>query len=195
MPYNSQTHHRQSIRLKNYDYSQDGMYFITICTQDKKCIFGNISDSEKGEMTYRLFRFGEIAKNEWFKTAEIRDNIKLDAFILMPNHLHGIIVIDNDYQYGKNTRDDNGRGTVLRAPTAVAVEQFGKPTPNTIPTIIRSYKATVTKQINILRNTPSESVWQRNYYEHIIRDEKAYNNIREYIECNPYNWEGDELFV
>jgi len=119
----------------------------------------------------------------------------------MPNHLHGIIVINNDNRYSRD-RTCNSRGTERRAPTATVttenfpiIEQFGKPTPNTIPTIIRSYKATVTKQINILRNTPSESVWQRNYYEHIIRNEESYNLIREYIMNNPYNWEEDKLFL
>ncbi|MFH1612032.1 MAG: hypothetical protein ABH887_02085, partial [bacterium] len=78
MQYNPQTHHRRSIRLENYDYSQEGCYFITICTQDRKCIFGDISENKNGEMFYRLYKFGEIAKNEWFRTEEIRNNIKLE---------------------------------------------------------------------------------------------------------------------
>ncbi len=86
----------------------------------------------------------------------------------------------------------NGRGTMHRAPT---VEQFGKPTSNTIPTIIRGYKSSVTKQINILRKQPGVPVWQRNYYEHIIRDEKSYYQISEYIQTNPLKWQDDKYYI
>ena len=130
-----------------------------------------------------LNEYGRIAEREWIKTSEIRPNIHLDVFVIMPNHIHGIIQIN---------KIGNRRGTTHRAPT---VEQFGKPTSNTIPTIIRGYKSSVTKQINILRNKPDVPVWQRNYYEHIIRDEKSYYKISEYIKTNPLKWHDDKYYA
>ena len=164
---------RKSIRLSGYDYSQSGMYFITICSHGKLPIFGNIIAK-----ILLLSEIGKIVNKEWQKTATIRRNIELDDYVIMPNHLHGIITIIND----------KGRGTVHRAPTH---EIFGKPTTNSIPTIIRSFKATTTKQINILRNSPGSKVWQRGYYEHVIRNEEALERIRDYIVTNPENWSSD----
>jgi len=164
---------RKSIRLSGYDYSQSGMYFITICSHGKLPIFGNIIAK-----ILLLSEIGKIVNKEWQKTATIRRNIELDDYVIMPNHLHGIITIIND----------KGRGTVHRAPTH---EIFGKPTTNSIPTIIRSFKATTTKQINILRNSPGSKVWQRGYYEHVIRNEEALERIRDYIVTNPENWSRD----
>jgi len=186
MKYNPEMHHRRSIRLKGYDYSQNGAYFITLCTQDRRSIFGKII---KGEM--QLSQLGIIARDEWLKTSEMRKNIEMDEFVVMPNHFHGIIVID----------DFLGTGTLQRAPTrAHTREQFGKPTSNTIPTIIRGYKAAVTKQINTIQinagvyNKP-ERIWQRNYYEHVIRNEASLNRIREYIMSNPLNWQADDYYL
>jgi len=175
--YNPDIHHRRSIRLKGYDYSQAGLYFITICTKNREHLFGQI---ENGIMI--LNEFGEIANNEWLKTADIRDNVELLEYIIMPNHMHGIILL--------NDMDDR-RGTARRAPTM----QFGKPIPRSLPTIIRSFKSAVTKQINILRNMPGVPVWQRNYYEHIIRNEKSYYQIAEYIRNNPLKWQDDKYYA
>jgi len=112
----------------------------------------------------------------------MRGNVELDEYIIMPNHLNGILVIV----------DDGGRGTVHRAPTTTPkYESFGKPVSGSIPTIIRGFKSTITKQINELRNTPGAPLWQRNYYEHIVRNEKSLNRIRQYIINNPANWEND----
>lgn len=155
-----------------YDYTQAGAYFVTICTHNKKCIFGNMVN---GEM--RLSNYGKIVKDEWLKTGVIRSNVELDVFVIMPNHIHGIIMLTND-----------GRGTLQRAPTT---EQFGKPVSNSIPTIIRLFKSTTTKQINKIRNTPQIPIWQRNYYEHIVRNEDKLNLIREYITNNPLQWQFD----
>ena len=194
--YNPEIHHRRSIRLKGYDYSQPGLYFITICTHQRKWLFGQV---QHGAM--ELNHFGEIADAEWLKTAEIRNNVELLEYVIMPNHIHGIILL-NDLE------NDNRRGTMHRAPTttphraptttphrAPTYEQFGKPTPNTIPTIIRGYKSSVTKQINDLRNVSGAPVWQRNYYEHIIRDENALNRICAYIQTNPVKWKDERYFA
>lgn len=192
---------RRSIRLKNYDYSGSGAYFITICVHNRENLFGKIENNKT-----ILNDAGQIAFNEWIKTPEMRPNIQLDAFVIMPNHVHGILIIN-----------DSCRGTMHRAPTtthraptttanfntninnahgthnhARQIEQFGKPTSNTIPTIIRGYKSSVTKQINIIRTTPGIPVWQRNYYEHVIHDTKGLNRIKEYIVKNPLSWDTDK---
>lgn len=146
------------------------MYFVTICSYHKKCIFGSI-----GSGVMHLNTLREIVCQEWIKTAECRPNIDIDEFVVMPNHFHGIIVIND------------GVGTEHLAPT---IEQFGKPTANSIPTIIRYFKAMVTKQIH-LSESKNRKVWQRGYYEHIIRNEIALEYIREYIMTNPENWNSD----
>lgn len=182
MKYDPKIHHRRSIRLQGYDYSQNGAYFITLCAQDRKPIFGKIVG---GKM--QLSPFGIIVRDEWLKTSEMRKNIEMDEFVVMPDHFHGIIVIDDA---------DIGRGAMPRT----QIEQFGKPTSNTIPTIIRGYKAAVTKQINTIQinagvyNMP-ERIWQKNYYEHVIRNEASLNKIREYIMSNPLNWKEDDLHI
>ncbi len=188
MTYNPKIHHRRSIRLQGYDYSQNGAYFITLCAQDRKSIFGKVVN---GEM--QLSPFGIIVRDEWLKTSEMRKNIEMDEFMVMPNHFHGIIVID-DF-------DSARTGTLQRTPTrAPTKEEFGKPTSNTIPTIIRGFKSAVTKQINTIQinagvyNMP-ERIWQKNYYEHVIRNEISLNKIREYIMSNPLNWKEDDLFM
>ncbi|MEA2015034.1 MAG: transposase [Thermodesulfobacteriota bacterium] len=168
MTYNPDIHNRRSIRLKGYDYSQAGAYFVSICTQNRECLFGKITD---GQMV--LNDAGKIVADEWIKTGAIRNNVALDEWVVMPNHFLGILVVDDR------------RGTARRAPT---IEQFGQPVSNSIPTIIRSFKSAVTKRINEIRKTPGKKLWQRNYYEHIIRDENELNRIREYIVNNPMKW-------
>lgn len=174
----SDNKHRKSIRLKGYDYSQEGAYFITICTYNRECILGNVVN---GKM--QLNKYGEIVETEWLRTAKMRDNVELDVYIIMPNHLHGILFIV-----------DKCRGTMHRAPTTNHIpkyESFGKPVSGSIPTIIRGFKSAVTKQINEIRHIADVPVWQRNYYEHIIRYEEELNKIREYIINNPLKWELD----
>jgi len=171
----SRIHQRKSIRLQEYDYSQAGGYFITICTHEKECLFGEVVDGE-----IQLNDIGKIVKSEWLKTEEIRDNVSTDEFVIMPNHVHGILFIDEP---------SDRRGTVHRAPT---FERFGQPTSNSIPTIIRSFKATVTKQINEHRNTPGQKIWQSNYFDRVIRNDDELIRIREYILYNPLKWQIDK---
>ena len=185
MKYNSQICRRKSIRIKNYDYSQNGAYFVTICAQNRACLFGKI---KKGKMI--LNNFGKIAHRELQKTAEIRKNVSVFCFVVMPNHIHAVFVIDNGDNNCTGT-DNNCTGTARRAPTR---EQFGKPTKNSIPTIVRGYKSAVTKHINELRKTPKSPVWQRNYHEHIIRNEKTFAMICDYIFHNPEKWRDDKFF-
>ena len=173
--YNPDLHHRRSIRLKDYDYSQAGAYFVTICTHDKECLFGDIVC---GEM--QLNTYGQVAQNEWIKTTDIRPNVKLDYYIVMPNHFHGILTINERI----------GRGVLQYAPTNNILRSPSQ----TIGAIVRGFKSAVTKSINVIRNTSGVPIWQRNYYEHIIRNETELNKIREYIINNPLNWESDENY-
>lgn len=172
MKYDSQIHHRRSIRLKGYDYTQAGAYFITICAYQRENIFGEIVN---GEM--KLNSFGEIAYSEWFKTAELRSSVELykKQFVVMPNHIHGNIWLTDV------------RTRRRRVPT----EKFGKPVSGSIPTIVRAYKSAVTYAINKMENSRGAVVWQRNYYEHVIRNEKELELITKYIEYNPMNWQLD----
>jgi len=174
MTFNSGAHHRHSTRLHGYDYSQDGAYFVTICTHNHECSLGETVGNK-----VVLNDSGTVVQAEWLKTAEMRPNVVLDDFAVMPNHVHGIIVI----------RRGTRRGTMHRAPTN---ERFGQPTSDTIPSIIRGFKSAVTNRINEIRQSPGVPVWQRNYYEHVIRDEDDLNRIREYIEFNPLRWAEDE---
>jgi REP element-mobilizing transposase RayT len=169
-------HHRRSLRLKDYDYSQAGAYFITICTHKKESIFGEIRNREM-----ILNRFGEITKNEWLKAAILRRNVELDEFVVMPNHFHGIIIIEESNDVGATRRV---------APTKESVTCTHTLKPNTIGSIIGQFKSVVTKEIRKKRFTHFR--WQRNYYEHIIRNENDLNEVREYIVNNPLKWELDK---
>ena len=186
--YDPGIHRRRSVRLQGYDYARAGAYFLTICANNRVCLFGDLVD---GEM--RLNAAGRVVIEEWARTAAIRPRIGLDTYIVMPNHIHGIIVIGGA----------GCRGTLQRAPTderqptsdsmqrAPTVERFGQPTSDSIPTIIRLFKSAATKRINEIRRTPGVTVWQRNYYEHVIHNDESLNHIREYIVNNPAQWEYD----
>jgi len=173
MKYDHHKHHRRSIRLKGYDYSQARAYFVTICSQGRKCLFGDVFD---GEM--RLNDVGTMVLDVCYKIPEHFPHTDIDKYVVMPNHFHGIIVINSD-----------GRGMACHAPTH---RQFAKPIAGSLSTIVGSFKSAITRQINLISNTPGHPVWQRNYYEHIIRSEEEMDHIREYIINNPLKWEYDE---
>ncbi len=190
---------RRSIRLQGFDYSRAGAYFVTICTHDRQPLLGEIVD---GEMV--LNEMGRIVEEEIKRTESIREYIAIDKHVIMPNHVHIIFFINDDRrgtagraQIGKMINDcrvrdntnENAMGTARCAPTTV--ERFQRPVAMSIPTIVRSFKSAVTKRINVLRHTPGNSVWQRNYYEHVIRNEQELNRIRRYIINNPPQWEYD----
>jgi REP element-mobilizing transposase RayT len=159
---------RKSIRLKEYDYSLPNWYYVTINTFMNECLFGEI---ENGYIS--LNEFGMIAQEEWFKTKQIRKNVDLDYYQIMPNHIHGIIIID--YQIRK--------GELQFAPT----NKFISPS-NSVGAIIRGFKSAVTTRINSIKQTKRKPFWQRNYFEHIIRTEKDLEKIRKYIINNPLKW-------
>jgi len=167
MKRNPQKHHRRSIRLKDYDYSQAGAYFVTICAHNQRGLFGNIVN---GEM--KLSSIGKIVQREWNKTPARFPNVELDAFIIMPNHIHGILIVGATLVVAH----DNRAGT--------------RPAP-TLGKIVGSFKSRCVRKC-IQNRLNVDKLWQRNYYEHIIRDEKDLNKIREYIINNPITWELDD---
>lgn len=181
--FDPQKHHRRSIRLKGYDYSQAGGYYVTIVAWRRECLFGEVVNKEMV-----LSKFGLIAKQQWEKLPKRFPNIELGAYMIMPNHMHGIIEIIDGRGTAGNLNNIDGESS-RRAPTN---EQFQKPVTGSIPTIIRSYKSAVSYRINLMRRTESVPVWQRNYYEHIIRDEKDLQNKTDYIDANPLLWEEDD---
>jgi putative transposase len=175
MNYDPGQHHRRSIRLKGHDYAQAGMYFVTICTEGRACLFGEMAGDK-----VRLNDAGRIVEEEWVKTDDaMRPRVVLDQFVVMPNHIHGIILLMD------------GRGTLPRAPTqdrpTPTPDRFGKPAPDSISTVVRLFKAVTSKRINKNRGTPV-AVWQRNYYEHVIRDGDSLDRIRQYTADNPARW-------
>jgi REP element-mobilizing transposase RayT len=180
MTFDPEKHHRRSIRLKDCNYSQPGAYFVTLCTYKRQCWFGEIENDRM-----YLNQIGKIVANEWLRTAEIRSNFQLDEWIIMPNHLHGIVIIVD--RLNSNTDivgADNAN--VLGARNAPLQQK-----PNSLSSFIAGFKSAVTKQINLLRNNQDFPIWQRNYYESIIRDEKGLTAIREYIFNNPRQWQND----
>jgi REP element-mobilizing transposase RayT len=176
VPFDPKIHRRKSIRLSEYDYSQNGYYYITICTHNRECWFGKIVN---GKMV--LSEIAKIAYDEWVKTGQKRKNIQLDEWIIMPNHFHAIVTIENE-------RNIPCRGVARNAPTNKMSSI--SPKYGSLPTIIRSFKSAVKRQCN--KNGHEYFQWQRNYYEHIIRNENELDGIREYIVNNPLAWELDQ---
>jgi putative transposase len=163
MKYDPKLHHRRSIRLKGYNYAQAGAYFITLCVQGKKHLFGEIKENEM-----ICNALGQIAYDTWGNITSNFENIELGAFVIMPNHTHHILIIKSD---------DN-------------IKTLGE--------IVGAYKSLVVHTClqHIKENDLGiqlGKVWQRNYYEHIIRDERSYDYISNYIVNNPMNWEKDKL--
>ncbi|MCK9295183.1 MAG: hypothetical protein M0P70_08855 [Desulfobulbaceae bacterium] len=212
--YNPAIHHRRSIRLQGYDYSQAGAYFITICTHNRECLFGAVGAGSKPAPSIgskpalgpgpqdraglepaptqstdqmALNEFGEIVQYTWDDLPNHIAGIELDAFVIMPNHIHGIIVITGAglKQKERAGLEQKERAGLEPAPTGTRI----------LPEIVRQLKTFSARRINRKRVTPGLPVWQRNYYEHIIRNEDNLNRIREYIANNPVNWQSDENYL
>ena len=187
----SQRRHRRSIRLRGYNYARPGAYFVTICTHARAPLFGHVVD---GEMV--LNEYGEIVREEWMRSAEIRAEIELfpEEFVVMPNHIHGIVwivVTDDPAGYDENTHPTVGaHGRAPEKFRAHSHAPLHRP-PRSLGSFIAGFKSSVTKRINARRGTPGAPVWQRNYYEHIIRTERALRAIRRYIIENPLRWHLD----
>ncbi len=172
--------HRHSIRLKDYDYTRPAFYFVTLSTHNREHLFGNVVDA-KMNLSY----LGTVVSEEWVRTGSIRAEIELDEWIVMPNHLHGIIHIRpsahsvKDYEIASNDRLDFFNEPIR--------SNFSR-RPRSLSSLISGFKSAVTSRIQKM-DSSIEVVWLRNYYEHIIRNEKSLNVIRLYIQLNPVMWE------
>jgi len=220
-------HRRRSIRLPGYDYTRAGAYFITMCAHQRAFLFGEIV---AGEM--RLSEFGEIVRAVWFETPAHFPHVELGEFVVMPDHVHAIIIVrarevgeevvgarevGEEVVGAREVGEEVVGARIVGARHAVpqlletlepaprpenleplenpeTLERFGKPVAGSIPTIVRSFKSAVAKRINERRRTPGAPVWQRNYYERVIRDERAYNHIVAYIQANPTQWGNDQSY-
>jgi REP-associated tyrosine transposase len=166
--YNPNEHHRKSIRLRDYDYTQAGAYFVTVCTHNAVCIFGAVVD---GKMV--LSDEGRVVEGSWNDLPHHYPHVQLDAFVIMPNHVHGIIMLMHHVGAGLK-------------PAPTELRRHG------LPEIVRAFKTFSSRCINQLRRTIGTPVWQRNYYEHVIRNEDDLCEIRRYIDNNPARWVEDE---
>ena len=196
MVFNHEIHHRKSIRFKGYDYSQDGVYFVTVCAQNRQCLFGKITD---GEM--KLNNVGEMVWNRWIDLKNRFPKIEIDEFIVMPNHFHGILSVGAglvsalpELLEGMKLANKRIRADTRPAPTNQNADA------KTLGDIICGFKSlTANEYIQNVKTgkfPPFEkSLWQRNYWEHIVRDDDDLNRIREYVIDNPINWKIDELFL
>ncbi len=238
--YNPQKHHRRSIRLQGYDFSREGLYFITICCQDRAHLFGEIA-----EKCLKLNDAGIQAQQCWLDIPNHFPNVVLHEFIIMPNHIHGIIEFVgannyspnqslpqqplphnfgvNDPEIGnggkniemaneaKDAEITNAKGNVMNGGNDADAEMANMEAKNvemangaknfsplwrspskTIGSVVRGFKIGVTKWMR--NNTNVVNVWQRNYYDHIIRNEKDYHRISEYIKNNPILWKEDRFY-
>ncbi len=166
-----ETFNRRSIRLRDYDYSQAGAYFVTICTHRRACLFGDVVDDD-----VELNALGRIVMTTWESLPGRYPQITLDAFVIMPNHVHGIIMIEDGERPVGAIHELPLRNTRYRRRTM------------TLPLVVGYFKMNASKQINRTRLTPGAPVWQRNYYEHIIRGDDDLGRIRAYIALNPRHW-------
>lgn len=197
-----QIKNRKSTRLKNYDYSENGFYFVTICTKNREEFFGYI---ENGKMI--LNRFGEMAKNCWLEIPEHFPNCFLDEFVIMPNHIHGILIIENSAVGNKNFCSKNDEMAGNKNNEMIGNEMAGNEMignknfcslripwqtklSRSASSIIRWFKIGVTKYFRNQNN--NFFGWQKSFYDHIIRDEKSLNNIRQYVINNPLKWDLDK---
>jgi putative transposase len=193
--YNPSVHHRRSIRLQGYDYSQAGLYFITICTHNRECWFGEIINKEM-----ILNEAGKMADECWLNIPKHFPNTVLHEHVVMPNHIHGIIELKNkDIQVA----GDDVASVVVPVDIGVRVQDFEprreapknayqKIIPRSIGSIVRGYKIGVTKFFR--DNTDIHKVWQRDFYENIIRNEQSYYRISQYIINNPRVWDDDKFY-
>jgi putative transposase len=171
---------RRSIRLQSYDYTSSGAYFVTICSHQRNHIFGEI---QKDEMC--LSEWGTIVQHVWLEIPTHQEHVQTDVFIVMPNHLHGILIFHNDTTTSR-------RDLPWQIPTEGNTPAFGYRVPGSLGSVIGLFKAAITKKINDLQNTHGLRVWQPNYYERVIRNDDELNAVRTYIENNPKNWHDDE---
>ena len=164
---------RRSIRLRDYDYSTPGAYFITACTHNRLPLFGRVVNDKMAAN-----RLGAVVEDCWRRLPDHYENVVLDAFVLMPNHVHGVIII------GDGTTDV-GAGLQPVLPAAVGSRRHG------VPEIVRAFKTFSARKINEMRGSTGTLVWQRGFYDHVIRGERELDRVRTYIMDNPRRWAED----
>ncbi|MBD1938527.1 transposase [Microcoleus sp. FACHB-68] len=190
MNYNPEKHHRHSIRLKGYDYRQGGAYYVTICCHQRRFLLGEIVSG-----VMHSNHIGATVQAVWDSLPHHFPFLELDAFVVMPNHIHGILVIVENYSEASVPEDND-------TPLIFSQRKISpKPAEQTIPprgtlagslgAIIQNFKSVTTRRVNRLTGNKA-TIWQRNYYEKIIQNKTAYQNIRRYIMENPLNWNEDE---
>ncbi len=163
---------RRSLRLQGYDYRNSGVYFVTICTAEKRPLFGTVRQG-----AVHLNELGQLADRCWKQIERIRSGIELDAYIVMPNHIHGILLLSAE------------------AAAANASAAARGPTAGSLGAVLAQYKSTVTKRSRFTPSPLTGPIWQRNYYDHIIRSASSLDRIRQYIVENPARWMDDDLHV
>lgn len=187
MTFNPAKHHRRSLRLRGYDYAQAGAYFITVCAYERACLFGEVL---RGKMV--INNFGRILEACWREIPAHFPDVALDAFVVMPNHIHGVVLIDRSvgashvgarHALPLPPRPDHA--SPLPSPESPGSKR------TTLGVVVGSFKSACTKRINESRSLPGTPVWQRNYYERILRSEDALNTVRGYIQTNPARWKDD----
>jgi REP element-mobilizing transposase RayT len=177
MKFDPRTHQRQSMRLEGYDYGQAGLYFVTITTWQMECLFGVILE---GEMV--LNDAGRMAEIEWKRLVTRFPGVELDAFVVMPNHVHGIVVLGGQCA---ERGEASGVGRVGILDSASPVQNADGVA---LGNVVGAYKSRVARMVNGLRRRSGGAVWHRNYYEHIIRDDEDLERVRWYIAENPGRW-------
>lgn len=165
----------KKIRLEGSNYSDPGFYFITLVTHQRECIFGEIKNQKM-----ILSSIGEIIKEEWLKSFEIRDELGCDSWIIMPNHMHAILKIVRKRSQSIKDKVMLNSGIAYRPPRSVS-------------SFVAGFKSAATKRINLARNTPGKKVWQDRFHDHIIIDNDGYQNIHNYIQNNPFTWKDDRF--
>jgi REP element-mobilizing transposase RayT len=157
-------HHRRSIRLKDFDYAGHGAYFITTVTHERRPLFGRVvrNDVELGPL-------GELVRDEWLRTADLRSYVRLDQFVIMPNHIHGIVFIEEPNAHA-------------------SASAFGSMQGGSVGAIVRAFKSASTRRIREQLDQPELVVWQRNYFERVVRSESHLNVVRQYVIDNPIKW-------
>ena len=176
---------RRSMRLRDYDYAQAGAYCVTVCTHQRSCTLGELAHDQM-----RVNSWGEVVAITWKNLPERFTHVTCDAFVVMPNHVHGIVVIDNQ-DLGRGEAADQLLRSVRRDSVSAAspLQRVAHGTATGgLGAIIQTFKSISTRRINATRHAPGTALWQRNYYERIIRDERELNAIRQYIINNPLQW-------
>ena len=182
----SETFHRNSLRLNDFDYSQIGAYFVTICTKNRQCLFGKIQHG-----TMQSSPFGRVASAQWQQLPYRFPYLEFGEWVIMPNHIHGILVITGR---GEASQDKRSCSPELLIEDASPLRPNGT-TPGSVGAIIQIYKSITSRKISTQAKNLKRSVWQRNYFEHIIRNEREFLAISNYILTNPQNWEKDSEYM